>query len=184
MCTCIRCLCLSLILLFFISVAVVPNSLLVVPDAVNRVIPEGESFRLLCNVSHDFTEGIYLSFTWSVIKGSSVSQDLLTVGPGVGVTVGNGFTQRYADGAMRLELGNEASHSVVLSGAMPDDQGMYTCTARLWTREQGVWKRIQEKTVEMGDVTVTPAGQCERNFTTVELIQCESYKHDYYKKLQ
>ncbi|KAI7811468.1 putative prostaglandin F2 receptor negative regulator [Triplophysa rosa] len=140
-----------------VQLKVVPNSLLVVPDAVNRVIPEGGSFRLVCNVSHDFLEGIHLSFTWSVIKGPSLSQDLLTVGPGVGVTVGNGFTQRYADGAMRLELGNGASHSVVLSGAMPDDQGMHTCTARLWTREQGTWKKIQEKTVEMGDVTVTPA---------------------------
>lgn len=148
--------------MFFLSVAVVPNSLVVVPDAVNRVIPEGGFFRLLCSVSHDFMEGIYVSFTWSVIKGSSVSQDLLTVGPGVGVTVGSGFTQHYADGAMRLELGN-VSHGVVLSGAMPDDQGMYTCTARLWTREQGIWKRIQEKTVEMGDVTVTPAGQSLSN---------------------
>ncbi|KAA0722695.1 Prostaglandin F2 receptor negative regulator [Triplophysa tibetana] len=146
---------------------VLSRSLLVVPDAVNRVIPEGGSFRLVCNVSYDLMEGIHLSFTWSVIKGPSLSQDLLTVGPGVGVMVGSGVTQRYADGAMRLELGNGASHSVVLSGAMPDDQGMYTCTARLWTREQGTWKRIQEKTVEMGDVTVNPAA----NSLSVEVLK-------------
>ncbi|KAF4119117.1 hypothetical protein G5714_001168 [Onychostoma macrolepis] len=57
---------------------------------------------------------------------------------------------------MRLEMGNGVSHSLVLSGATPADQGMYVCTARLWTREQGAWNRIQEKTMEMGEVTVTP----------------------------
>lgn len=140
-----------------VQLRVVPNSLIVAPEAPDPVVPEGGSFRLLCNVSHNFIEGIYLSVTWSVRNGSSSSQDLLTFGPGLDVTVGNGFTRRYADGAMRLEMGSEVSRSLVLSGAIPDDRGTYSCAARLWTREQGIWKRIQEKTVEMGEVSVTPA---------------------------
>lgn len=129
------------------------------PDTPNPVVPEGGSIRLLCNVSRSFIEGIYLSLTWSVQKGSSLLEDLLTFGPDLGVTVGGGFAGRYTDGGMRLEMGNGVSHSLVLSGAMPDDGGMYVCTARLWTREQGVWNRIQEKAMEMGEVTVTPTGE-------------------------
>uniref|UniRef100_A0A8C1Y6N9 Si:ch211-132g1.7 n=1 Tax=Cyprinus carpio TaxID=7962 RepID=A0A8C1Y6N9_CYPCA len=135
---------------------VVPSSLIVVPDAPNPVVHEGGSIRLQCNVYRNFIEGIYLSLTWSVKKGSSLIEDLLTFGPDLGVTVGDDYMLRYTDGGMRLEMGNGVSHSLVLSGAMPDDQGMYVCTAKLWTREQGIWNRIQEKTMEMGEVTVTP----------------------------
>ncbi|RXN38815.1 prostaglandin F2 receptor negative regulator-like protein [Labeo rohita] len=139
-----------------VQLKVVPNSLIVAPDAPNPVIREGGSIRLLCNVSRNFLEGIYLSLTWSVKKGSSLLEDLLTFGPDMGVMAGDNYMRRYTDGGMRLEMGNGVSHSLVLSGATPDDQGMYVCTARLWTREQGAWNRIQEKTMEMGEVTVTP----------------------------
>ncbi|XP_048053894.1 prostaglandin F2 receptor negative regulator [Megalobrama amblycephala] len=139
-----------------VQLQVVPNSLIVAPDTPNPVVPEGGSIRLLCNVSRNFIEGIYLSLTWSVKKGSSLLEDLLTFGPDLSMTVGNNFTWRYTDGGMRLEMGNGVSHNLVLSRAMPEDQGMYVCSARLWTREQGVWNRIQEKTMEMGEVTVTP----------------------------
>ncbi|XP_073699446.1 prostaglandin F2 receptor negative regulator [Garra rufa] len=139
-----------------VSMQVVPNSLIVAPDAPNPVVREGGSIRLLCNVSRNFMEGIYLSLTWSVKKGSSLLEDLLTFGPDLGVTVGDDYMQRYTDGGMRLEMGNGVSHKLVLSGATLADQGMYVCTARLWTREQGAWNRIQEKTMEMGEVTVTP----------------------------
>uniref|UniRef100_A0A8C1ZQ26 Si:ch211-132g1.7 n=1 Tax=Cyprinus carpio TaxID=7962 RepID=A0A8C1ZQ26_CYPCA len=141
-----------------VQLQVVPNSLIVAPDVPNPVVHEGGSVRLLCNVSRNFMEGIYLSLTWSVKKGSSLLEDLLTFGPDLGVSVGDDYTLRYADGGMRLEMGNGVSHSLVLSGATPADQGMYMCTARLWTREQGAWNRIQEKTMEIGEVTVTPTG--------------------------
>ncbi|KAL1282852.1 hypothetical protein QQF64_001655 [Cirrhinus molitorella] len=139
-----------------VQLQVVPNSLIVAPDAPIPAVREGGSIRLLCNVSRNFMEGIYLSLTWSVKKGSSLLEDLLTFGPDLGVTVGDDYMRRYTDGGMRLEMGNGVSHNLVLSGAMPDDQGMYICTARLWTREQGAWNRIQEKIMEMGEVTVTP----------------------------
>ncbi|XP_067298360.1 prostaglandin F2 receptor negative regulator isoform X2 [Pseudorasbora parva] len=152
-----------------VQLNVVPNSLIVAPDVPNPVVPEGGSIRLLCNVTRNFMEGIYLSLTWSVKKGSSLLEDLLTFGPDLAVAVGDESTRRYTDGGMRLQMGNGVSHSLVLSGAMPEDQGMYVCSARLWTREEGVWKQIQEKTVEMGEVTVTPTA----NSLTV-LVQKDS----------
>ncbi|XP_052449012.1 prostaglandin F2 receptor negative regulator [Carassius gibelio] len=139
-----------------VQLQVVPSSLIVAPDVPNPVVHEGGSIRLQCNVSRNFIEGIYLSLTWSVKRGSSLLEDLLTFGPDFGVTVGDDYMLRYTDGGMRLEMGNGVSHSLILSGATPADQGMYVCTAKLWTREQRNWNRIQEKTMEIGEVTVTP----------------------------
>ncbi|XP_051558752.1 prostaglandin F2 receptor negative regulator-like isoform X2 [Myxocyprinus asiaticus] len=139
-----------------VQLQVVPNSLIVAPEAPNPVVPEGGSIRLLCNVSHNFIEGIYLSVTWSVMKGPFLLKELITFGPDLGVTVGDSSMQRYTDGGIRPEMGNGVSHSLVLSGVLPEDQGMYVCAAGLWTRQQGVWDRIQEKSVEMGEVAVTP----------------------------
>ncbi|KAF4119118.1 hypothetical protein G5714_001169 [Onychostoma macrolepis] len=39
-----------------VQLQVVPNSLIVAPDAPNPVVREGGSIRLLCNVSHNFME--------------------------------------------------------------------------------------------------------------------------------
>ncbi|XP_051560528.1 prostaglandin F2 receptor negative regulator-like isoform X2 [Myxocyprinus asiaticus] len=139
-----------------VKLQVVPNSLIVAPEAPNSVVPEGGSIRLLCNVSRNLIEGIYVSVTWLVKEGQFVLKELLTFGPDLGVTVGVNSMQRYKDGGIRLEMGNSVSHSLVLSGALPEDEGMYVCKAGLWTREQGAWKRIQEKSMEMGEVAVTP----------------------------
>ncbi|TRY95511.1 hypothetical protein DNTS_012485 [Danionella cerebrum] len=138
---------------------VIPNSLVVTPQPLSPVVPEGRSVRLPCNVSRNFTEGVYTSVSWSLKKPWSLEQDLLSCGPDLSVTVGEGYRERYMDGGMRLEMGNGngISHGLVLSSAAPEDQGVFVCTVRLWTREQGSWRRIQEKSVEMGEVTVKPA---------------------------
>ncbi|KAB5523295.1 hypothetical protein PHYPO_G00150950 [Pangasianodon hypophthalmus] len=138
---------------------VIRNTLVVVPEVPASSVHEGRLINLHCNITQDFIEGIYLSVTWSVKKDQSPEQDLLTFGPDSGVTVGNNFIQRYADGEMRLHLGNTGSYSLVLSGAVPADQGMYLCTARQWTREQGTWNRIQEKAEVMGEVAVIPTAK-------------------------
>lgn len=140
-----------------VQLQVVPNTLIVAPDPPTPVVPEGGSIRLQCSVSRSFIPGIFLSITWSVKNRSSLLEDLLTFGPDMSVTVDTVSSQRYTDGGMRLEMGNGVSHSLVLSGVTQADQGLYMCTASLWTREQGIWSRIQEKSMEMGDVTVTPA---------------------------
>lgn len=139
--------------------AVIPNTLVVVPEVPAPSVHEGRLINLRCNVTQDFIEGVYLSVTWSVKKNQSLEQDLLTFGPDSGVTVGENCIQHYADGEMRLHLDNTGSYSLVLSGAVPADQGMYVCTAKQWTREEGSWNSIQEKGEIIGEVAVIPTGE-------------------------
>ncbi|TSK17772.1 Prostaglandin F2 receptor negative regulator [Bagarius yarrelli] len=137
---------------------VIHDTLVVVPEVPAPLVHEGKPINLRCNISRDFTEGVYLSVTWSVKKDQSPEQDLLSFEPNSGVTIGKNFTQRYTDGEMYLQLDNTGSYSVVLSGAVPADQGIYVCTAKQWTREQGTWNLIQEKATVIGEVTVIPTG--------------------------
>ncbi|XP_060754599.1 prostaglandin F2 receptor negative regulator isoform X1 [Neoarius graeffei] len=138
---------------------VIPNTLVVVPEVPMPSVHEGRRIDLRCNITQDFSEGIYLSVTWSVKKNQSLEQDLLTFGPDSSVTVGENFIQRYADGEMRLHLDNTGSYSLVLSGTLPADQGMYLCTAKQWTREEGTWNSIQEKSEVIGEVAVIPTAE-------------------------
>lgn len=130
-----------------------------VPEVPVPLVHEGRLINLCCNITQDFTEGIYLSVTWSVKKNQSLDQDLLTFGPDSHVTIGKNFMQRYADGEMRLHLDNTSFYSLVLSRAVPADQGLYVCTAKQWTREQGTWNKIQEKSEVIGEVAVIPTGE-------------------------
>ncbi|XP_030634865.1 prostaglandin F2 receptor negative regulator [Chanos chanos] len=140
-----------------VQLRVISDSLIITSEMPKPVVPEGKSGTLLCNVTHDFTEGSYLSINWSVRKGTSPAEDILTFGPEMGVTVGGHYLQRYEDGGLRLNLGSPGSFGLVLSRALPTDQGVYVCTARQWTKEVGgAWQKIQEKSSDMGKVTVTP----------------------------
>ncbi|XP_017542137.1 prostaglandin F2 receptor negative regulator isoform X1 [Pygocentrus nattereri] len=142
-----------------VQLTVIADMLVLVPEAPVSSVTEGRSISLRCNISYDFVEGIYLSVTYSIKKEHSLEEDIFTFGPDVGVTVGLNFTRRYADGGMHLHMDSGGSYSLVLSGAVPADEGMYVCAARQWTREQGVWNRIQEKTAVMGQVAVVPTAE-------------------------
>ncbi|KAI4886138.1 hypothetical protein NFI96_015287 [Prochilodus magdalenae] len=139
-----------------VQLRVISDTLVLAPEAPVSSVLEGKSVSLRCIISHDFSKGIYLSVTWSVKKNESLEEDIFTFGPDVGVTAGLNFSQRYADGGMYMHLDSGGGYSLVFSGAVPADQGMYMCTGKLWTREQGVWNRIQEKTAAMGQVAVVP----------------------------
>lgn len=139
--------------------AVIGDSLKVSPIAPPAVVPEGGPIALRCNATLDPAEQTYLSVTWSVRKGAS-SKDILTFGPDTSVTTGDGSRQRYADAGLRLDLQGGGAYGLVLTEALPADQGVYVCTAREWVREKGrVWQQILERTMEMGEVQVTPTGE-------------------------
>ncbi|XP_053333282.1 prostaglandin F2 receptor negative regulator isoform X2 [Clarias gariepinus] len=145
---------------------VISNTLVVLPEAPAPLVHEGRLINLYCNITQEFTEGIYLSVTWSVKKNQSLEQELLTFGPDSAITVGKYFFQRYAEGEMRLHLDSNGSYKLVLSGAIPADHGIYFCTAKQWTREQGTWNRIQEKAEVIGEVAVIPTA----NSLTVQVL--------------
>ncbi|XP_062390759.1 prostaglandin F2 receptor negative regulator-like [Sardina pilchardus] len=154
-----------------VSLKVIGDSLKVAPSIPKPVVSEGDQLELHCNTTRAFTEHTSLSVTWSLKKGGSPISEILTFGPDDKVTVGAGSAQRYADGGLRLDLRGGGFYGLVLSGARPEDQGKYVCTAREWVRQAGgSLDKILEKSEEMGKVTVKPTANTlqvtvEKNIT-------------------
>ncbi|KAG5283832.1 hypothetical protein AALO_G00046630 [Alosa alosa] len=140
-----------------VALKVIGDSLRVAPSIPKPVVSEGDQLELHCNTTRAFTEHTSLSVTWSHKKGGSPASEILTFGPEDKVTVATGSAQRYADGGLRLDLRGGGFYGLVLSGARPEDQGKYVCTAREWVRQAGgSLDKILEKSEEMGTVTVKP----------------------------
>ncbi|KAJ8332285.1 hypothetical protein SKAU_G00427110, partial [Synaphobranchus kaupii] len=144
-----------------VKLTVIQDSLKVAPSVPPAVIPEGGPLELYCNASRDVSEQGYthLSITWSVGRGAG-PEDVMSFGPDGGVTVGVNYTQRYSAAGLRLDLQGGGVYGLVLTEVLPDDGGVYTCTAREWSREVGgAWQQILQRSAEIGEVKVTPTAQ-------------------------
>ncbi|KAI1885157.1 hypothetical protein AGOR_G00217300 [Albula goreensis] len=144
-----------------VQLKVIGDSLKVAPSPPPAIVVEGAPLELSCNATRDIVEDAYtqLSVTWSVGSGAEL-KDILTFGPDGQVKAGARASQRYTDGGIRLILHGGGVYSLVLTEVLPDDGGMYTCTVREWSHEVGgAWQQILERSVEMGEVQVTPTAQ-------------------------
>ncbi|XP_073701120.1 prostaglandin F2 receptor negative regulator [Garra rufa] len=142
-----------------VELKVIGDSLKVAPAISKSAVTEGESVELHCTTTRGFTEHTFLSVTWSVRKGSSPLEEILTFGPDDKIKVGRNYTQRYTDGGIQLDLRGGGFYGLVLKRSLPSDQGEYVCMAQEWVRqgEEGKnWRKILEKSEEMGKVVVTP----------------------------
>ncbi|XP_056157096.1 prostaglandin F2 receptor negative regulator, partial [Lampris incognitus] len=143
-----------------VQLTVIADTLRVSPRSLTPVIPEGSDISLSCNVTRQLAHPTYLSVTWSLKKGASSLEDILTFGPQGGVVMGSKYTERYVDGGLRLVPGENGVFGLVVARATVSDEGTYVCTGREWTHEDGgQWRSIVEKSKEMGTVSVTPTGQ-------------------------
>ncbi|XP_018918661.1 prostaglandin F2 receptor negative regulator-like [Cyprinus carpio] len=142
-----------------VELKVIGDSLKVAPAIPKSAVSEGESVELQCNTTRSFAEHTFLSVIWSIRKESSPLQEILTFGPDNKIKVGGNYTQRYTDGGLQLDLRGGGFYGLVLKRAKPSDQGEYVCMAQEWVRqgEEGRnWRKILEKSEEMGKVVVTP----------------------------
>uniref|UniRef100_A0AAY4C4C4 Ig-like domain-containing protein n=1 Tax=Denticeps clupeoides TaxID=299321 RepID=A0AAY4C4C4_9TELE len=139
-----------------VELRVIGDTLKVVPKIPQPTVSQGSLLELYCNVTRAFTEHTSISVTWSV-KKATTTEDLLTVGPGDKMTPGSYYSQRYADGGLRLDLPGGGIYGLMVTDIRPEDQGEYVCMAREWTRQaDGSLHKILEKMEKMGNVTVTP----------------------------
>ncbi|XP_028847763.1 prostaglandin F2 receptor negative regulator [Denticeps clupeoides] len=142
-----------------VELRVIGDTLKVVPKIPQPTVSQGSLLELYCNVTRAFTEHTSISVTWSV-KKATTTEDLLTVGPGDKMTPGSYYSQRYADGGLRLDLPGGGIYGLMVTDIRPEDQGEYVCMAREWTRQaDGSLHKILEKMEKMGNVTVTPTAQ-------------------------
>ncbi|XDV31226.1 hypothetical protein PO909_033966 [Leuciscus waleckii] len=142
-----------------VELKVIGDSLKVSPAIPKSTVSEGESVELRCNTTRGFTEHTFLSVSWSIKKESGLLEEILTFGPDDKIKVGSNYIQRYTDGGLRLDLRGGGFYGLVLKSAKPSDQGEYVCSAQEWVRQgEGGrnWRKIQEKSEDMGKVVVTP----------------------------
>jgi len=139
---------------------VIADTLKVTPVPVPGVVPEGSDITLSCTVTRSLLQPTFLSVGWSLRRGSSPAEEVVTLGPDGAVSAGPGYSRRYADGGLRLQPGKDGLFVLVVTKVtVAADQGAYVCTGRQWTSEEGRAHAIVERSHEMGHVTVTPTGQ-------------------------
>ncbi|MBN3308236.1 FPRP regulator, partial [Amia calva] len=142
-----------------IQVLVIPESLKIISPQTSKTVPEGSSFKLLCTATIDFVEHTYLSVSWAIKRGSS-SQTILTFGPDESMKSESSYSERYADGSVRLDLAGKGQFDLIVSQALPSDEGVYMCSASEWVKERGGnWEKIFGNSTEVGEVKVTPTAQ-------------------------
>ncbi|KAI7809095.1 prostaglandin F2 receptor negative regulator-like [Triplophysa rosa] len=145
-----------------VELKVIGDSLKVATAVSKSVVNEGESVQLQCSITRGFTEHTFLSVTWSIRRGNNPFEEILTFGPDDEIKVESNYSQLYADGGFQLDLRGGGFYGLVLTNPKPMEVGVYVCTAREWVRqgEEGKkWRKILERTEEVGKVVVTPIAQ-------------------------
>ncbi|XP_056320636.1 prostaglandin F2 receptor negative regulator [Danio aesculapii] len=140
-----------------VELKVIGDSLKVSPLIPKAAVSAGESVELQCNTTRGFTEHTFLSVSWSVRRAnnSGVLEQILTFGPDDKIQTGSNYTQRYVDGGLLLDLRGGGFYGLVLKAATPADRGKYVCTAQEWVRQGHTWRKILERSEDMGKVEVT-----------------------------
>lgn len=140
-----------------VELKVIGDSLKVSPLIPKAAVSAGESVELQCNTTRSFTEHTFLSVSWSVGRANSsgVLEQILTFGPDDKIQTGSNYTQRYADGGLQLDLRGGGFYGLVLKATTPADRGKYVCTAQEWVRQGRTWRKILERSEDMGKVEVT-----------------------------
>ncbi|XP_023691409.2 prostaglandin F2 receptor negative regulator isoform X1 [Paramormyrops kingsleyae] len=139
-----------------VELKVIEDNLKVSPVAAPAVVLEGSELQLRCNAARDLSDRTYLSVTWSIQRGTSPSEDIVTFGPDNVLKPGPTFAQRYADGGMRIDVREGGAFILTLTESLPSDQGTYTCQAQQWVLEgKNSWQSIMGRSVQLGEVKVT-----------------------------
>lgn len=132
------------------------DNLKVSPVAAPAVALEGSELQLRCNATRDLSDRTYLSVTWSIQRGTSPGEDIVTFGPDSVLKPGPTFARRYADGGMRIDIRDGGAFILTLTETLPSDQGIYACRAQQWVLEgKNSWQSIMGRSVELGEVKVT-----------------------------
>lgn len=123
-------------------------------------LSEGDSFKLRCSATTTSPEHTHLHVTWQVKSGPSW-QDILSLTHEGKFQAGPGYEERYRSGDVRLDTGANDTYRLSLSQASPADGGTYRCLVSEWVRgADGLWQKIQEKSVEIATVSIQRTGEC------------------------
>uniref|UniRef100_A0A6I8NN96 Prostaglandin F2 receptor inhibitor n=1 Tax=Ornithorhynchus anatinus TaxID=9258 RepID=A0A6I8NN96_ORNAN len=116
-------------------------------------VAQGDPLELQCSASTATAEHTHLAVRWEVWRGPERHTVLSLTHMGR-LRPGPEFEQRYRSGDVRLDTAGEDSFRLSVARAQLGDQGAYRCVVSEWVSEAGSWQEIQEKSVDVANVTV------------------------------
>ncbi|XP_019412645.1 PREDICTED: prostaglandin F2 receptor negative regulator [Crocodylus porosus] len=117
-------------------------------------LSEGVSFELCCSASTHTSEHTHLHVTWQVKSGPSWREVLSLTHEGKFHSSPE-YGERYHSGDVRFDAATNDTYWLSVSQAMPVDEGAYRCLVSEWvTGTDGLWQKIQEKSVETASVVI------------------------------
>lgn len=121
---------------------------------------EGEALTLTCQASSNTIQHTHLSFTWYLRKdGQTDAQPIISLDRFFTLSPGQGFEQRYSEGAIRLDKLGEATYRLKMAQLKVSDQGKIYCQAQEWIQDPDrSWYLIAQKDAEEFTLTVKATG--------------------------
>ncbi|KAJ8259453.1 hypothetical protein GJAV_G00169440 [Gymnothorax javanicus] len=153
-----------------VIVKVIPDTLQISHSRAltGQPVAEGSALQLSCSAAVQSKQHTHLSVTFRLRKGAGLDQnltDVISMGRELAVLPGEGgdYKRRYGDGEITLEksrgqtVGDRDLFLMKMAAVTPGDSGVYFCEAAQWILDPaGVWQRIAQRMMELGQLTVQP----------------------------
>ncbi|KAJ8259367.1 hypothetical protein COCON_G00183790 [Conger conger] len=154
-----------------VVVKVIPDTLQISHSRslIGQPLAEGSELQLSCSAAVQSQQHTHLSVTFGVqgagpAVGGASPREVISIGRELAVApgVGGDYRRRYGDGELTLEkqpgqAGDRDLYLMKMAAVAPGDAGAYHCEASQWILDpEGVWKRIAQRTLDLGNLTVQP----------------------------
>ncbi|XP_020372995.2 immunoglobulin superfamily member 3 [Rhincodon typus] len=140
------------------NLTVVPDTLraTLAPQTLDKV--EGDSLKLICEVSKETSQHTHVAVTWYIQKGDqkltviSLTRDFI-------IRSGDSYKQREAAGDVQLDKIGVTSFKLTISKLQLSDQGDYYCEGAEWIQDlDKSWNGLSSKNTESTTVNVKSIG--------------------------
>lgn len=125
---------------------------------------EGDALALTCQASSNTIQHTHLSLIWYLRRdGQENAQPIISLDRSFTLSPGQGFEQRYREGAIRLDKLEEATYRLKMERLQVSDQGKIYCQAQEWIQDPDrSWYMIAAKDAEETTLMVKARGQDQR----------------------
>ncbi|MBN3293319.1 IGSF8 protein, partial [Polypterus senegalus] len=156
-----------------LQVSYVASSQMSSRSLAGQSLPEGAELELTCAASVQSEQHTHLSVTFSARGGVDAAavdagrghnlREIISIAQDQSVVPGRSklYAERYANRGIILDkrkAGGERDLYVLrIAQVVPQDGGAYFCNVAQWIRDpQGEWEKIAQRTLELGNITITP----------------------------
>lgn len=145
--------------LFYLFVAVIPDSLRVTSEAQTLNKVQHDSLELKCEVSKSTEQHSHISLAWYKKKADEIAVEVISLSRDFVVRAGSDYTQRHASGDIRLDKVGETQFKLTIYNLQSSDAGEFYCEGAEWIQDpDGSWYAMTHKRGEGTMVYVEGTG--------------------------